>query len=194
MTLTDARIESILETLPHLYPDLAPGTLRQADRWGRDLLAWCAAERARPTAADPTLLLRYEAAHPARFGVSRAAVRTQLRKVLAAADAVLPRPRGSGGRFTARRREIPERSRLGGALRDVEAGARNAAHRRQLSTLLGRFLLWCDERGIRPEDCVEADLVAYRRYLQRQAATSTGADVDAAKRLLLVLGVLDSHG
>ena len=192
MTLTDARIDSVLGAVPRLNPGLAEGTLRQAERWGRDLLAWCATERVRPTAHDAALLARYETAHPERFGASGAAMRSQLRKVLAAADAVLPRPRGSGGRFTARRREVPERSRLGTALREVEANARDAAHRRQLSTLLGRFLLWCDERGTQPDDLFEGDLVAYRRHLQRERGprASTGADLDAARRLLRAMAVL----
>lgn len=188
--LTDERIDAILETLPRVHPGLAEGTLRQAERWGRPFLAWCAAERVRPTSDDVTLLERYEAAHPERFGGSRAVVRSQLGKVLRAADAALPRPRGSGGRFTARLYEIPERSRLATAVRQVQADARSASHRRQLGTLLGRFLRWCDTRGVRPEDCVAGDLVAYRRTLQHQGARSVGADVTAVKRLLRQLGQL----
>lgn len=188
--LTDERIDTILETLPRVNPGLADGTLRQAERWGRPFLVWCAAERVRPTSDDATLLDRYEAAHPERFGGSRAVVRSQLGKVLRAADAALPRPRGSGGRFTARLYEIPERSRLAAAVRQVRADARSTTHGRQLGSLLGKFLLWCDERGVRPEDCVAGDVVAYRRALQRQGASSVGADVTAAKRLLRELGVL----
>ena len=146
----------------------------------------------RPATSDPTLLGRYQTAHPERFGKSAAVVRSQLGKVLRVADKVLPRPRGSGGVYAARLRELPERGRLADAVQAVMLGTRDEKHRGQLRTTLGRFLLWCDERRIRPDDCFEADLTAYRRALQRTGMKSTGAEIDAAKRLLRELGVLGS--
>ncbi len=190
MALTPQRIDAILDALPTVNPGLSAGTLAQVRRWGQPFLEWCAAAGVRPTADDDTLLARYERAHPERFGTSAAAVRSQLRKVLRAADASLPRPRGSGGRYTAKLRELPERGRLTAAARAVEARAKTGSQRRQQRCLLGRFLVWCEERGIRPEDCCEADLVAYRRARQRDGANSTGADVYAAKLLLVELGVV----
>ncbi len=145
-------------------------------------------------ASDPTLLERYEEAHPERFGRSPAVVRSQLGKVLRVADKVLPRPRGSGGVYAARLRELPERGRLADAVHAVMVAARDEKHRGQLRTTLGRFLLWCDERRIRPDECFEADLTAYRRALQRAGLKSTGAEVDGAKRLLRELSVVRSAG
>lgn len=188
MNLTADRTDAILDALPRVDPDLAAGTLAQARRWGRPFLEWCAAEHLRPTAADPGLIARYNTAHPERFGRSAAAVTSQLRKVLRAADATLPKPRGVGHGYSARVRELPERGRLATAIRAVTETARTPNQRRQLTTVLGRFLLWCDERGIPPTACCEADLVAYRRALQRTGLTSTGTDVHAAKLLLRQLG------
>ncbi len=194
MAFDNQRIEAILDKVPVGYPGLTQGTLDQVQRWGRPFLEWCAAEHLRPTASDVTALERYEAAYPERFGRSRAVVRSQLGKVLRIADMVLPRPRGSGGVYAARLRELPERGRLADAVHAVMAGARDEKHRGQLRTTLGRFLLWCDERRIRPDECFEADLTAYRRALQRAGLKSTGAEVDAAKRLLRALGVMRPAG
>ena len=194
MAFESQRIESILDKVPVAYPGLTQGTLDQIQRWGRPFLEWCAAERTRPTASDMAALERYEATYPERFGRSRSVVRSQLGKVLRVADMVLPRPRGSGGVYAARLRELPERGRLADAVHAVMVGARDEKHRGQLRTTLGRFLLWCDERRIRPGECFEADLTAYRRSLQRAGLKSTGAEVDAAKRLLRALGVMKSAG
>ncbi len=188
--ITPAHIDDVLDNLPTRYVGLKEGTLDQMKRWGRPFLEWCSAEQVRPTPHDPTLLDRYEAAHPERFGNSRAAVRTQLRKVAHAADAVLTKPRGSGGRLAVRVRELPERGKIAIAVRKVLIEEESRPNRRrQLESLMGRFLLWCDERGIGPSACVEADLTAYRRARQHSGAKSVGADVAAAKRLLRALGV-----
>lgn len=192
MGLSDRNIETVLEKIPAILPDLSAGTLDQIARWGRPLLQWCAAENVRPTSSDPTLLGRYERAYPDRFGRSRAVVLSQLRKVLRVADAALPKPRGSGGTYAARVRALPDRGRLPHAVRTVMASARDGKHRGQLETTVGRFLLWCDGRAVRPEACLEADLTAYRRALQHAGMTSTGAEVDGAKRLLRALGVISS--
>ena len=192
MAFDGQRVEAVLEKVPVVYPDLTKGTVDQIGRWGRPFLEWCVAEKVRPTTSDPTLLGRYQTAHPERFGKSAAVVRSQLGKVLRVADKVLPRPRGSGGVYAARLRELPERGRLADAVQAVMLGTRDEKHRGQLRTTLGRFLLWCDERRIRPDDCFEADLTAYRRALQRTGMKSTGAEIDAAKRLLRELGVLGS--
>jgi hypothetical protein len=186
--ITDERIEAVLNAVERLDPDLSESTVKQARRWGRPFLEWCAAERLRPSTADSARLLdMYESAFPVAFGRSRSPVRSQLRRVIRAADAILPRPRGAGGKYAVRLRELPERGRIARAVGAVMDGARNDAHRRQLRTTLGRFLLWCDDRGVRPEDCVPADLFAYLRHLQQARLTSTGPEIDAAKRLLAAL-------
>jgi hypothetical protein len=107
-----------------------------------------------------------------------------IRRLVDAAVASTPRRSRPAGTASARVDLVVPRCFLGRAIAAVLADATNARRRRTWPTLLGRFLLYCDECDRDPTECWEADLVPYQRWLVRRGNRSTGELVHVARRLL----------
>ena len=76
--------------------------------------------------------------------------------------------------MAARLDAVPARSPLGKAIARVLARAKTPNERARLATILGAFLVWCEQRELAPSECWPGDLDVYRRDRIAAGYTSPG--------------------
>ena len=181
-------IEEVMAAVADRNKALSDGSLAQIRRWAEPFLTYCAEVGDRPTSADTGLLGRYERAHPERFGKSAAAVRSQLRKVLAACDELAPSPAGRTDTFASHADAL--RGRAKAALKEVVDAKPSKNRQRQVRCVVGRVVVFLAERGIKPEDAYEGDLMAYRTARKRDGAAAVTSEVSLARDWLRAMGIV----
>ena len=100
--------------------------------------------------------------------------RSALNKLRDAALTVAPRVARRTDTMAARLDAVAARSPLGKAIARVLARAKTPNERARLATLLGAFLVWCEQRALDPSECWPGDLDVYRRDRIAAGYTSPG--------------------
>jgi hypothetical protein len=184
MTNDWERIRQAIDSDDSLKPD----TRRQLWKWTEPARSWMDANGIAAGSSTEADWLRFVSEVEPTSGSRNPAHRMwALRSLASYASTVAPRRARQTGTAASRLDAVPGRSPLGRAITQVLSAARTESDRRQWPTMLGAFLMWCDERGLEPLDLWEGHVDLYRR--ERAEAGFKGASQYAviARKLARVL-------